>query len=174
MCNACPNADVALSKSEKAQVGNIFRAMDVDHSNKLSHTEMYALLNVVRNGLDKKSHTYHEAYEAITRNVYYNADANKDKYVSKQEFFVAITNLKNADPTDFHTFLKAAHILYPLHVGNTCEPFKPVGDSRPCPHDSTCQIHQEPTTKKPKTTKYVPLSKRTTTKPQTYKCVKST
>ena len=161
-------SDVPLSKSEKAQTGNIFRAMDVDHNNKLSNVEMYSLLRVVRTGLDQKSPTYHEAYEAITRSVYYNADANKDKYITKSEFYTAMMDLKNADPNDFKAFLKAAHILYPLKIGNTCLPFKPVGVSKPCPSGSTCQIKQTATTKPAKQLPYG-----VTPTPSQYKCVKS-
>jgi len=168
--------NVALTKGEKAQVGNIYGALDIDHNNKLSHTEMYGLLHVIRSGLDQKSAAYQREYEAITRSVYYNADANKDKYVSRAEFYKAISALKNADPQDFHVFMKAAHGLYPLHVGNVCLPFKPVGDARPCPHGSTCQIKQVATTKKPKnapTTKYVPAYRRSTPTPSVYHCVKN-
>ena len=163
-----PIPDVPLSKSEKAQSGNIFRAMDIDRNNKLSHTEMYSLLRVVRSGLDQKSSTYHEAYEAITRNVYYNADGNKDNYISKSEFYKAMMNLKNADPTDFKAFLKAAHILYPLIIGMTCVPLMPIGESKPCPSGSTCQVKQTATTKPAKRLPYA-----VTAAPTEHKCVKS-
>lgn len=166
--------DQALSKGEKAQAGNIFHALDLDHNNKLSHTELYGLLHVIRGGLNQKSPSYHREYEAITRSVYYNSDTNKDKFVERKEFYTAMQNLKNADPQDFHAFLKAAHVLYPLHNGQVCLPYKPLGDTKPCPHGSTCQIKQVPTTKAPKNTpkkQYIPYYKRTTPKPATYRCV---
>ena len=43
-----------------------------------------------------------------------------------KEFLAAIQDLKNADPQDFHAFLQAAHILYPLHNGQVGRALTPV------------------------------------------------
>ena len=102
-CILADSTDKALTNDEKKQVSNIFTALDSNHDGKLAHYgELYTLLRTVRTTFPY----YSPMYQTISHSVYYDADVNKDGYVTKQEFSAAVTTLKNANPMGFPSFLK--------------------------------------------------------------------
>ena len=102
-CILADSTDKALTNDEKKQVSNIFTGLDKDQSGKLAHySELYNLLRTVRTKFPYAS----PEYQTISHSVYYDADVNKDGYVTKQEFSAAVTTLKNANPLGFPSFLK--------------------------------------------------------------------
>ena len=102
-CTFVTSTDKGLTNDEKKQVSNIFTALDSNHDGKLAHYgELYTLLRTVRPTFPYGT----PEYNTISHSVYYDADKNKDGYVTKQEFSAAVTTLKNANPMGFGGFLK--------------------------------------------------------------------
>ena len=88
---------------------------------------MYQLLRTVRATYGYST----KEYNIISRSTYYDADVNKDGFVSKSEFDNAMITLKNANPVGFSGFLKgwcmdnsvACPSLSRRHIACVCIPF---------------------------------------------------
>ena len=89
-----------MTKSERAQVNNLFTALNTDHAGKtLSKEEFAALLNAVTEDLDKTHNI--KLYKSVSKTIL-SADTNDNGVVDYVEFVKACTALKKADAKDFH------------------------------------------------------------------------
>ena len=132
-------ADLALTKTERKRVFNLFTALDAKHQKKLDSAEMSRMLQAIRSSLDSRK--YGALLEAVSRSTYfYQDDVNKDKFIEFGEFLKAMTSVKNRDPKDFAVFLKAAKSIKPLKTGSVC---RPNGSGDACPKGNTCQLTQK-------------------------------
>lgn len=122
-----------LTAAERAQVNNIFTALNTNKDKGVSHQEFYLLLSAVRQTMGHDTKLYGEVYNYLVAH----ADTNHDKIVSYSEFLKACQVLKSKDPKSFPLFLKSATKLKPLVLGDPCTRYG--SGHKVCPAGSACQ-----------------------------------
>lgn len=127
-----------LSKTELAQVTNLFQAINTHKSSSsgalsreyLTYSELFAFLRKVSTTFGTRSNLYRQ----VEQNIVFHGDQDHNSRVTFKEFVTSCAKLKKSDAKDFPKFLSVAASQNTLPVGSSC---MPTGSTK-CAKGSSC------------------------------------